>query len=200
MAVNEIKELHVIRELRQAPLLLNEIRSALLARLREPASATELARDLGITPQRVNNHLRELEEAGLAVRIGTRTKRNLIEGVWQAVARNYWLDPKLARTGGAPATRDEVSLHNLLAMAERLQDDAGELLGAAGSQEVPSFGLTAEVTLRGSADRDRFARELTAAIEGVVARYRADGNGEAESFTAMLVCYPSVAAKEGQDD
>ena len=44
---------------------LSPLRRSLLERLREPASATRVAAELGIPRQRVNYHLRELERAGL---------------------------------------------------------------------------------------------------------------------------------------
>lgn len=48
--------------------LLGRTRATLLEALAEPASSTELARALGVTPSAVNQHLRVLHDAGLLTR------------------------------------------------------------------------------------------------------------------------------------
>ena len=48
-------------------LALSPIRRRLLERLRQPASATELAGELALGRQRINYHLRALEVAGLII-------------------------------------------------------------------------------------------------------------------------------------
>ena len=49
--------------------LLGRARADLLEALRSPATGTDLARSLGVTPSAVSQHLRVLREAGLIARV-----------------------------------------------------------------------------------------------------------------------------------
>lgn len=183
-----MKELHRIEHLSEARTLLNPIRISVLKLLREPQTCTELARRLEMTPQRVNNHLKELLQEGLIERVGEKTKRNLVEGVYQAIAKSYWLSPRLLHEG-CLRLEERISLNNLLLMAERLQDDVTELLGQAGGESVPSVGVTAEIRLRGAEERERFLQDYMTLMRELLKKYQ--GPGPAESrYTAMLLCYP----------
>jgi beta-glucosidase len=65
----------------------------LLTRLRQPASATELADELSLGRQRVNYHLRALEAAGLLSLVEERQKRGCIERILLARAGAFVVDP-----------------------------------------------------------------------------------------------------------
>ena len=78
---------------------LDPIRARLLAELRGPASATELANRIGLTRQKVNYHLRKLEEQGLVVTAETRRWGGLTERRVVASAAGYLVSP--AALGGA---------------------------------------------------------------------------------------------------
>ena len=71
------------------------LRRRLLARLRTPASATELAREFEVSRQKLNYHLHKLEEAGLVELVGQRQRRGFVERVLKARADAYVIDPAL---------------------------------------------------------------------------------------------------------
>ena len=185
-----MKELHQIKDLHQAKALLNPLRVAMLHLLHEPKTCLELAEALELSQQRANNNIKELLKAGLVRKIETRRKRNLIEGVYQAVGKTYWFSPQLARAKNAAQFRDQQSLHNLMRLSERLQEDASQLLSRTTGETVPSIGLTADIVLRTDREREDFAKEFLTAIHRVLEKYQGAGK-KSESFTAMVACYPS---------
>jgi DNA-binding transcriptional ArsR family regulator len=183
-----MREILQINDADQARRLLNPVRLRILALLRSPMVAAELAEALGMTPQRVNNHLRELREAGLVEVIAETRKGHLIERTYRASARTVWLSPRVA---SHPSGADARSLHNLQVMAERLQDDAAALLAHIGAARIPSVGVTAEITLKDEAQREEFSREYLRAMHALLEKYQEPGEA-AQRYTAMLVCYPAV--------
>src|SRR5687767_13275137 len=80
---------------------LTPIRRRLLERLRQPASATQLASELAMGRQRVNYHLRALEKAKLVDLVEERQRRGCIERILVARAQAFIVDPSVmtAKTG-----------------------------------------------------------------------------------------------------
>jgi DNA-binding MarR family transcriptional regulator len=190
-----MKELHQIKDLRQAKALMNPWRIALLNLLREPKTCLEIAEALELSQQRVNNNIRELVKAGLVKKVASRQKRNLVEAVYQASSKTFWFSPQLALGKTKRQARDVESLNNLLRLSEQLQDDASQLLGKTDAASVPSFGVTADVVLRSAAEREAFAKDLLKALHGVLEKYQGRGAG-AETFTTMIVSYPQPGAPQ----
>ena len=87
------------RNRQRAGALLHPLRQRLLSLSREPASASELARRLGLPRQRVNYHVRKLEAAGFLRPAGRARKGNMIEQKYVATARAYVLSPGPPRPG-----------------------------------------------------------------------------------------------------
>jgi DNA-binding transcriptional ArsR family regulator len=169
----------------QAQTLLKPSRVALLRLLAEPRSCTELATELGETPQKVYYHVKKLESAGLVDRVDERRVRGIMEGVYRARARSYWLSPGLVgRVGGRQSAADELSLGFLLDVAEELQSDVAAL--AVSDREVPSLGLSGEVRLRPES-REAFLQELRATFEELLRRH---GGSDGQAFRIALACYP----------
>ncbi|MDH2427114.1 winged helix-turn-helix domain-containing protein [Sphaerisporangium sp. TRM90804] len=79
------------------------LRRRLLARLATPASATELAGELRLSRQKVNYHLRKLEDAGLVELAEERRRRGFVERVLRAKADTYVIDPSLMTSTDEPA-------------------------------------------------------------------------------------------------
>ena len=75
-----------IDQLEQARVLLSPIRVEILDMLRERGTCTEMARRLQTSPQRTNNHVKELLRAGFVEIVEKRPKRNMIETVYLARA------------------------------------------------------------------------------------------------------------------
>src|ERR671911_1945102 len=86
--------LQIVREPGRAQVLLHPERRRLIEALSAgPDSASGLARRLGESRQRLNYHLRLLEEAGQVELAEERWKGSRPERVMRLVARQYVLDP-----------------------------------------------------------------------------------------------------------
>ena len=180
-----LRPLALVSDRKSAALLLHPLRSAILRGAATPTTCGELAQALSVSPQRVANHVRELVEAGLLQRVGSRQRRNLSEGVYQATARAFWLSPDLAHPVGAAAA----AIGTLAAEAERIQRDASALYAAAADgEDIPSLTLTVDLALGGPEGRAAFARDLADAVEAVVRRHHV-AHGE-ERYRLTLVGYP----------
>ncbi|GAA4198573.1 hypothetical protein GCM10022252_49230 [Streptosporangium oxazolinicum] len=72
---------------------LTPIRRRLLGRLREPASAVQLAAEFDLPRQRVGYHFRVLEEAGLIELVEERPRRGFVERFMRVTANAFLVDP-----------------------------------------------------------------------------------------------------------
>jgi DNA-binding transcriptional ArsR family regulator len=180
-----MREVLYLERIEQAEALLKPRRVDLLRRMAEERSCTELAAELGETPQRVYYHVKKLEAAGLVERVRERRVRGIAEGIYRARARAYWLSPRLVgELGGPRSARDAFSLGFLLDLAEQLAGDVAEL--AQRGTETPSLGLAGEVMLAPDR-RDAFLRDVQSTFEALLERH---GGGEGEPFALALACYP----------
>ena len=146
----------------QAGALLHPLRIEVLKKLAEPKSCPELARELDETTQKVYYHVKILETAGLVEKVEERRVRGIMEGLYRARAKSYWLSPSLAgKAGGAARARDHLSLGFLLSLAEEIHEDVARLGERTGEGEtVPSLGLSLSIELAGNQSRARFLEEL----------------------------------------
>ena len=120
MTNKKIAETYVVDSSEQATVLLNPLRSEILSRLTEPASAAEVARQLNETPQRINYHLKALVKVGLAQRVGTRQVRNLVEVLFQSIARTFVLSDSLGwNAEKVKKMKDQGSLSHLITTTDR---------------------------------------------------------------------------------
>jgi biotin operon repressor len=82
-------DVEVIESPAAAAMAVDSIKSRLLAALAEPASAAALAHRLGIARQKINDHLRSLEDHGLVKVSAERQWGGLTERVMVASAASY---------------------------------------------------------------------------------------------------------------
>ncbi len=94
-ADSDLTPVAFIRDTEVAATLLKPSRLPLLAALREPDSATSLARRLGLPRQRLNHYLRELEGLGLIEMVEERRRGNFTERVLRTTARRYVICPEV---------------------------------------------------------------------------------------------------------
>lgn len=87
--------IQMIESLEQSAVLMDAARLELMRVLDGPASASELARRLGLPRQRVNYHLRELERVGLVREVEQRRKGNCVERRLVASSRSYAISPNV---------------------------------------------------------------------------------------------------------
>ncbi|MFC9645164.1 ArsR/SmtB family transcription factor [Streptomyces mirabilis] len=165
----------VIEEPAAAEASLDPIRSRILAALAEPGSATELAVRLGLTRQKVNYHLKELERHRLVGLVEERRKGNVSERVYCATAASYVISPSaLAAVSPDPSrSPDQLSARWLLALGARLVQEVGALLtsGSRARKRVAAFALAVEVRFASAADRTAFTDQLAQAVTALISRY-----------------------------
>jgi DNA-binding transcriptional ArsR family regulator len=180
-----------ISEASKAGRLLHPLRLRILGLAREPASASQIARALGLTRQKVNYHVRELARAGFLKKAGRRRKGNLVEQRYQSTARGYVLAPELLGPVRVQGEGDPES--DLLALLAQGQSDVLRLI-AAGKPRLLS--LSSDLRFESPEQRDEFAAALTSALVSVLARSSSpatleDGSlGGGRPYRLMLACYP----------
>lgn len=190
-----------IEEMEQARTLLKPARLEILKQLDEPRTCPELARFFGETPQKIYYHIKELEKAGLVAKVEEKRVRGTVEGHYQAVARSYWLAPRLVGKIGDPnLTRDQMSLRILLDLAEDVQADIGYLgMQSTAGENVPSLSLSGHVHLPDGAQRSAFLDELQTAFQDLLTKYghlEAEPDIDSAEFRLVLLCYPQVQKEE----
>lgn len=186
----------VIEDPAIAEVSLDPVRARLLAELAEPNSATTLAARLGLPRQKVNYHLRTLEQHGLVELAEERRKGNMTERVMRATAASYVISPvALAAVQPDPERApDRLSARWLLAVAARLVQDVGKLITGAtrAGKKVATFALDGEVRFATAADRAAFAEELTAAVTTLVAKYHDESAPGGRAHRVVVAVHPSI--------
>jgi DNA-binding transcriptional ArsR family regulator len=191
-----VQELAVIDDPAAASASLDPVRRRLLAALAEPGSASSLAATIGLPRQKVNYHLRTLEEHGLVELVEERRKGNMTERVMQASAASYVISPAALSAvapdpGRAP---DRLSARWLIAVASRTVREVGELLAGAAKvgKRVATFTVDGEVRFATAADRAAFAEELAAAITTLVSKYHDENAPGGRPHRVVVALHPSI--------
>jgi DNA-binding transcriptional ArsR family regulator len=179
-----MRDVLYLERIEQAETLLKPQRVEVLRQLAEPHTCTEVGAQLGQTPQRVYYHVKRLVDAGLVEQVSERRVRGITEGIYQAVARSYWLSPRLVGRLGLRRTQDELSLGYLLDLMEEVQADVAALDRAA--PELPSIGVSGEIRVRPE-DRQQFLDDLRTTLQDLFTRY---GGAEGDAFKLAVACYP----------
>lgn len=189
-----MQELTVIDDPAAAGVSLDPIRARLLAALAEPGSATTLAAVVGLTRQKVNYHLRTLEQHGLVELVEERRRGNMTERVMQATAASYVISPSTLGAVAPDPRRapDRLSARWLIAVAARTVREVGELLAGAAkaNKHLATLAMDGEVRFASAADRAAFAEELTAAITALVARYHDDRAPDGRPHRVVVAVHP----------
>jgi DNA-binding transcriptional ArsR family regulator len=195
-----VQELSVIDDPAAAGVSLDPVRARLLAELVEPGSASSLAGKVGLARQKVNYHLRTLEQHGLIELVAERRKGNMTERVMQAVAASYVISPS-ALGAVAPDPRrapDRLSARWLIALAARTVRDVGDLLTAAttAGKRMATFALDGEVRFASAADRAGFADELAQAVTALVAKYHDESAPAGRPHRVVVAIHPELRRTE----
>jgi DNA-binding transcriptional ArsR family regulator len=186
----------VIQDPAAAEVSLDPIRARLLAELAEPASATMLAARVGLPRQKVNYHLRALEQHGLVELVEERRKGNCTERLLRATAASYVISPAaLDAVAPDPArSPDRLSARWLLAVAARLVRETGELITGAAKARKPlaTFAIDGVVRFASAADRAAFAQELAGTVTALVGRYHDETAEGGREHRVIVAVHPSV--------
>jgi DNA-binding transcriptional ArsR family regulator len=189
-------EVAVIEDPAAAAVSLDPMRSRLLAELAEPASATMLAGKIDLARQKVNYHLKTLEQHGLVELVEERRKGNVNERMMRATAASYVISPAaLAALQPDPSrSPDRLSARWLLALAAQLVRDVGALItGAAKAHKrVATFAIEGNVRFASAADRAAFAEELATAVTGLVGKYHDESAEGGRDHRVIVAVHPSV--------
>lgn len=189
----------VIEDPSAAAVVLDPVRSRLLAELREPASAATLAHRLGLPRQKVNYHLRTLETHGLLRVAGEKQWGGLTERQLVATASSYVVSPgALGPVAIDPERhRDRLSASYLIALAARLMREVAGLMTGASRAGKPLATLSVDTVIRfrSASDRAAFTGELTDAINRLAAKYHDESTPGGRSHRLVLMAHPLPAHK-----
>ncbi|MBI2221579.1 MAG: helix-turn-helix transcriptional regulator [Acidobacteria bacterium] len=197
----------VVRDGSRAAAVLHPLRLKILGALREPDSASGVARRLNLPRQRVNYHVRELARAGFLSRAGDRRRGNMVERRYVAAARSYVLSPDLLGTLGAEVTAsgDSLAAGHLIALLSRAHAEVGLALqtGAETGKRFQTFSIGCDVRFETAEQRAWFEDALRRAVLDVVDRLAspaADGAGApapGQLHRLIVGCY-AAPRKVGQ--
>jgi DNA-binding transcriptional ArsR family regulator len=191
-----VQELSVIDDPAAAGVSLDPTRARLLAELAEPGSASSLAAKVGLARQKVNYHLRTLEQHGLIELVEERRKGNMTERVMQAVAASYVISPAALGTIAPDPARapDRLSARWLIAVAARTVREVGELLAGAtkAGKRLATFAVDGEVRFASAADRAAFADELAQAVTALVGKYHDESAPAGRPHRVVVAIHPEL--------
>jgi DNA-binding transcriptional ArsR family regulator len=190
----DVLDVEVIADPATAAVALEPVRSRLLAELAEPASAATLAGRLGIARQKINYHLRTLEEHRLVEVAEQRKWGGLTERLLVATAASYVVSPgAMGPVATDPGrTADRLSAGYLIALAARVVREVNDLLARArkAGKRLPSLSIDTEVRFRSAEERAQFSRELASAVASLVARYHDESAPGGRRHRLVLVAHP----------
>ena len=188
-------DVEVIADPAAAVSALDPIRGRLLAELTEPASAASLASRVNISRQKINYHLRMLEQHGLVAEAGERQWGGLRERLLVATAASYVVSPAAMGPVAADPGRsdDRLSASYLIALAARAVREVGELWTAARERDkrLATLSIDTAIRFRSPADRASFASELSEAVTALVARYHDESDPKGRGYRLMVAAYPT---------
>jgi DNA-binding transcriptional ArsR family regulator len=186
----------VIEDPAAAEVSLDPTRARLLAELAEPGSATTLANRIGIPRQKVNYHLRTLEQHGLVELVEERRKGNVTERVLRATAFSYVISPVALGAIQPDPMRspDRLSARWLLALGARLVRDVGLLITGAtkARKQVATFALDGEIRFASAADRAAFAEELGHAVTTLIGKYHDESVEGGRAHRILVAIHPKI--------
>lgn len=178
----------------QAASMLQPMRLRILDALREPDSASGVARQLGMPRQKVNYHLRELEKAGLVEEVEQRRAGNCVERIVRAKATHYLIDPaalgSLAADGAS--VEDRFSSAYLIALAAGLIRDVAALQqkAAGAKKKIATLAIETDIRFATAEDRRKFAEELANAVAKLTAKYHDDETPGGRRYRFIAGAYP----------
>ncbi|ANZ39528.1 transcriptional regulator [Lentzea guizhouensis] len=142
---------------------LSPLRRSLLELLKSPASATQLAAALQLPRQRVNYHVRALEQAGLVELVEQRQRRGCVERVLRA------------RPGReiAADVQDQFAATHLVSVAQDTAREVERMSGAAADTGKRLLTFTVETTVRFGEPGavHEFTSDLAEAVRQLALRY-----------------------------
>jgi DNA-binding transcriptional ArsR family regulator len=196
-------DIEVIEDPAAAVSALHPVRGRLLAELTEPASAATLATRIGIARQKVNYHLRALEEHKLVAIAGERKWGGLTERLLVATASSYVVSPRaLGPVAPDPGrSADRLSASYLIALAARSIREVGDLWRTARETDkrLATLSIDTEIRFRSAAERAAFTQELSDAVTSLAARFHDESTPRGRTHRVVLASYPMPKPEKQED-
>ena len=187
-------DIQVIEDPAAATVALDPTRSRLLAELAAPASAATLATRVGLARQKVNYHLRALEEHGLVELAEKRKWGGLTERLLVASASSYVVSPSALGSAAADPDRqvDRLSANYLVALGARVVREVGDLVrrARASGKRLATLGISTEVRFRSATERAAFTTELAEAVATLVSKYHDPHSPGGRAHRLVVVAHP----------
>ena len=194
--------LAILRDPAAASSLLSPVRQRVLGALAEPGSATTVGRDLGLARQKVNYHLRALEESGLVRHVEDRKKGNCTERIVEATASHYLIAPSvLGDLEATPAeAADQFSSDHLAAVSARTISELAELRerASAAGKRLPTLSLEAGVRFVSPTAQSAFTEELSNTIASLISKYHDDSAEGGRWFRVTVGSHPALRSPRGE--
>lgn len=177
---------------------LSPIRRDLLKRLRTPSSASQLAAELELPRQRLNYHLRALEQAGLVELVEQRQRRGCVERILRTRPGALVVDPTVV-TGEFTKVHDQYAAEHLVGVAATTVRDVARMQDGAAQADkrLLTFTLETEVRFARPSDVHAFTDELAAAVRRVVERY---DSTDGRPYRMVALGHPAPAVTPGESD
>ena len=195
--------LAIIRDADAASAVLSPIRRRVLSALRKPGSATTVGVRLGLPRQKVNYHLRALEQLGLVEHVEDRRRGNCTERVMRATAKHYLIDPAvLGELEARPwETSDLFSSAHLAAVSARTVAELAELRERAtrAHKRLPTFSLETAVRFGSAKEQASFVDELSNAVADLLSRYHRGTTEGGRWFRLTVGAHPALPSGNESD-
>ena len=190
-------EMEVIEAPETAAAMLQPLRLEILSQLREPGSSTTVGKALDLPRQKVNYHIRSLEELGLVEEVGTRQRKGCTERLLQARSRSFLVSPSALGPVQVPSDmeQDRFSSAYLLATAARTLREVSTLRKAAdeAGKKLATLTIDAEVHFESPADQARFLDDLSSAVTALARKYGRSANGTGRTYRLSACAHPAVS-------
>jgi DNA-binding transcriptional ArsR family regulator len=187
-------DVEVIEDPGAAAIAVEPIKRRILAALAEPASAASLATRLRIPRQKVNYHLRSLEDYGLVRIAEERLWGGLTERVMIASAASYVVSPAVLGPVAADPDRgaDRLSATYLIALAARIVREVSGLMRRAkeARKALATLAIDTEIRFKSAAERAAFTKEFTETVTALVARYHDATTPGGRAHRLVIVAHP----------
>lgn len=174
---------------------LDPLKTRLLTELSAPASAATLAARVGLARQKVNYHLRALEDLKLVEPVEERRWGGLTERLMIATASSYVVSPAALGPIGADPGRshDRQSASYLIAVAARIVREVGALWRGAvrSDKRLATLSIDTVIRFRSPADRAAFTSDLTRAVTMLAARYHDERAPRGRPHRLVVASYPA---------
>lgn len=179
-------------------ILASPLRQELLEALSTPRSAVSLARQLGMSRQRVGYHMRALEDADLIEAVEERPVRGVTEKLYRSQPMAFVLSPHTADE--TARQRDRFSWVTLVNLAARTLWDLVTLRRRADAEgkRLATLAMEAEVHFETPAERKAFTEDLIAAFETVIRKHEQPASDRSRTFRLILGAYPKN--RQGEAD